>query len=239
MISGERRAQLHEWLDRLLDDSEHSAGEVPMPAWLQAAGERSHLADVIKFASEVAGAGSVNGGEDEEALSSPLIDDRRLALVAQRIAILAPLFPADDAPVLTEVCDELVAIAHGDAPAYLSRRVKTGPANGYKDARHKFGALLWSELLEQLGVPTAERQAWLSLAYGKPWDTMSRWNSQVEKYLGSDAVERAARHARHRWNLELQFDGPPAEQELRDSVFAAGRAYKMSIGYAVDQEISR
>ncbi|RYF08689.1 MAG: hypothetical protein EOO77_24980 [Oxalobacteraceae bacterium] len=224
MITAEERERLHLTLDSLLDRDVENISPVLA---------RGVMGEFSSFARRIVG-GLLTVLDRADTVCMPSEHDAALARFARRLRYFAPLLDVPNGLSTADVFDELIAIAHGDAPDLLRRRANHGPAKGFNLARRKLGALFWEGYLEWYGVPTTTRQSWIAEAFGAPWDTISRWRIQVEQRFGRAEVEKAI----HRQLYQLRRAAldeertDPTPEELRASVLAAGRAFQIYQGFA-------
>ncbi|MGN3974758.1 hypothetical protein [Tsuneonella sp. SYSU-LHT278] len=100
--------------------------------------------------------------------------------------------------------DEVLAVSNGDDPSLLARVISSAQGVGgsrYRIANKKLRALEWIEFLEGRGLPPAEAQARVSMAFGNtPWTTIRGWRAQCDNLLGGDVVTYMLAVARSGWH---------------------------------------
>lgn len=149
---------------------------------------RSLLVGAIGFARELCGDTVMKAAAGTLPESATRADV--LHLMAARTDLVSYAFASldDDEAGLNLVHDEIRYIAGGDKPVIFARL--PGPKTKIRVYFAKLSALAWSAYLDGLGVPSVDRQAAISTAFGHPWDTISRWDAVPIAMEGEEWVRR-------------------------------------------------
>jgi hypothetical protein len=183
---------LHQELDDFLDMVEKDFDEETDLA-TRAGRARMFFANLMGLTACIAGEGMLAAVYGDDPPSS----DRRASLrrLGSRLYFAKEVFRAfewDRVPSsLSAAFDEIRAIAGGDEPHLFASfpRPNGQSKHGFKLARLKLAAFEWEAYLEKANIPLATRQAAITEAFGRPWDTIRKWRSEIEKTLGQDNVE--------------------------------------------------
>ncbi len=200
------RRDLHDQLDRLLDD--RSAIEIERTRTLgslitgfhnfevsDAAAARKLYLEAIDFAGRLTG----------EAVRSAAIvrtyedDSEQRRLLQGWLTDLSPLLTVPPLSILGaaprreltlfDAIDALSALSAGEIqPIFAANTGKNRRANRWSIAKAKLDALAWKQRLIALGYKEKAANYEITLAFGEQWDTIRRWRPQCEEILGSAQV---------------------------------------------------
>ena len=208
----DRRRELHDILDRILD----LRGLIQMPTnaragYLPGAGPppsvlvedaRVVWKAAIALAADIMGdavrASALrrlysSDAEQREVFRSWLRD--LYPLLHTRPQTLLSIVPQREL-TLFEVMDAISALDAGEIrPLFLANTGKNRRANRWSLARAKLEALTWKRRLRALGYAEKSANFEVTLAFGEQWDTIRKWKAQCEQILGPIHVEVALEHA--------------------------------------------
>lgn len=124
---------------------------------------------------------------------NPLLD------LAFRLQLAAPLIDSGAGVSVSELVEELYAVANGDAPKlFAKRRSSNGKrANSWRLARHQLRALAWERFLRAKGMAAGKAQDDVSSAFGTPWATIRQWSNPLVQMHGAGWVQHVMKAATH------------------------------------------
>lgn len=219
----DRRAYLHQELDRVLDMQEDTR--------ISDLGERGHydgwagalVGNAAGFARLVLGSELLR-----EALEDIDVSSRTdsLQVLERQLNLASELFgrsiPLESPGSLYAAVEELRAIQSGDEPKLFAKL--EGRKIPYRVAKAKLEAIGWDSYLEALGEPAYMRHAQIGAAFGHDWDTIYRWRTGVASHLGEKHVASVIRQ-----RALVAKHGFPLLRSLTED----GLRYKLAMGYRV------
>jgi hypothetical protein len=207
----ERRRELHQWLDQILDQRELLQPSVnALAAFFPAAPQQANSADEarelwkkgIAINSDVLGDAVRSSGvdrlydndcEQRELLKGWLWDLYPLLHTAPQ-GVLG-IAPKNELSIF-DVLDALSALDAGEIrPLFLANKGKNRRANRWSLARAKLEALVWKKRLRALGYAEKAANFEVTMAFGEQWDTIRKWKPQCEQILGTVRVSASLMHA--------------------------------------------
>ncbi|GGC31188.1 hypothetical protein GCM10011371_18290 [Novosphingobium marinum] len=217
----ENFAERNDSLQRLIDEDDAEAAKVAS----------EFLSDFSIFCRKLIGVRVLRAGYSRMDDHAKAVDDE-LWQSYWRMLLWTPVLALDDDTLHQDLMTDLGYILSGDAPLLLARRgagKKGRSEHFHRIARLKFEALLWAEHFKASGMRSIDWKYRVATAFGREWETISKWKAECKTNLTSDYVERALLQVKSSACSSACADFPEPLPMDHASVEDAGNTFQMLI----------